>query len=29
MKAVVNAISTMPGVAAVYRAEELGNARHP
>jgi predicted AlkP superfamily pyrophosphatase or phosphodiesterase len=25
MKAVLDAISTMPGVAAVYRAEELGN----
>jgi predicted AlkP superfamily pyrophosphatase or phosphodiesterase len=29
MKAVVNAISTMPGVAAVYRAEELGNGTTP
>jgi predicted AlkP superfamily pyrophosphatase or phosphodiesterase len=29
MKAVLDAISTMPGVAAVYRAEELGNGTTP
>jgi len=29
MKAVLDAISTMPGVAAVYRAEELGNGTRP
>jgi predicted AlkP superfamily pyrophosphatase or phosphodiesterase len=29
MKAVVNAILAMPGVAAVYRAEELGNGTTP
>jgi predicted AlkP superfamily pyrophosphatase or phosphodiesterase len=29
MNAVLNAISTMPGVAAVYRAEELGNGTTP
>jgi len=29
MKAVLDAISTMPGVAAVYRAEDLGNGTTP
>jgi predicted AlkP superfamily pyrophosphatase or phosphodiesterase len=29
MKVVLDAISTMPGVAAVYRAEELGNGTTP
>jgi len=29
MKAVLDAISTMPGVAAVYRTEELGNGTTP
>lgn len=29
MKAVLDTISTMPGVAAVYRAEELGNGTTP
>jgi predicted AlkP superfamily pyrophosphatase or phosphodiesterase len=29
MKAVLDAISTMPGVAAVYRSEELGNGTTP
>jgi predicted AlkP superfamily pyrophosphatase or phosphodiesterase len=29
MKAVLDAISTVPGVAAVYRAEELGNGTTP
>ena len=29
VKAVLDAISTMPGVAAVYRAEELGNGTTP
>lgn len=29
MKAVLDAISTMPGVAVVYRAEELGNGTTP
>ena len=29
LKAVLDAISTMPGVAAVYRAEELGNGTTP
>jgi len=29
MKAILDAISTMPGVAAVYRAEELGNGTTP
>ncbi len=29
MRAVLDAISTMPGVAAVYRAEELGNGTTP
>ena len=29
MKAVLEAISTMPGVAAVYRAEDLGNGTTP
>ena len=29
MKAVLDAISTMPGVAAVYREEELGNGTTP
>jgi predicted AlkP superfamily pyrophosphatase or phosphodiesterase len=29
MKAVLDAISSMPGVAAVYRAEELGNGTTP
>jgi predicted AlkP superfamily pyrophosphatase or phosphodiesterase len=29
MKAVLDSISTMPGVAAVYRAEELGNGTTP
>jgi hypothetical protein len=29
MKVILDAISTMPGVAAVYRAEELGNGTTP
>jgi predicted AlkP superfamily pyrophosphatase or phosphodiesterase len=29
MKAVLDAVSTMPGVAAVYRAEDLGNGTTP